>query len=315
MRLALHRIACAGIRGLGSRLGAPYCSARMFRESLLPPACHVPVKGGRLAFEHAGGSRVPLVVVHGFMGSRLDFVDVRVQLARHRRVLFLDHRGHGESSWGGGPYTISGLMRDLEEALDHLGEEEVDLLGHSMGGMVALRWALSRPGRVRSLVLSSTTAGSFGIEGIPEPSGGPRWLFEAKGRIREQLGRDGVARMAESLDVSEPVRARFAWLHRLSHRRVDPEAAWSLARDMGTLTSVEEDLDQLKVPTLVMCGDADADADFVEPSRALYDRIPDAKFELIEGAGHFPHVERPEAWCRAVEAHLARASDHLAAAS
>ena len=85
------------------------------------------------------------------------------ELARRRRVVTYDHRGHGYSTKVGSldGYTIQQLADDLAAFLDAVGGGPVDLLGHSMGGRVVMTMVLERPDLVRSLILMDTSAWSF----------------------------------------------------------------------------------------------------------------------------------------------------------
>src|SRR4030095_15713287 len=100
-----------------------------------------------------GSGEPPLLLVHGFTGSVLDWADVLPSLAEQRRVIAYDHRGHGDSPNTGelGTYTIDQLVADLEDLVDDRGLASFHLLGHSMGGVVALRFVLAHAERVRSL--------------------------------------------------------------------------------------------------------------------------------------------------------------------
>ena len=99
------------------------------------------------------------MLVHGFTGSRDDFREQMAPLAEHGRTLAPDQRGHGGSTNSGKHelYTVGNLVLDLKGAFDALGLERVDLLGHSLGGFVTLRFALAYPERVASLVLMDTS--------------------------------------------------------------------------------------------------------------------------------------------------------------
>ena len=114
-----------------------------------------------------GGREVtPLVLLHGFTGNATDWSEVVDRLAAHREVWTLEHRGHGSSSDTGdaSTYTFDQLVDDLAAVLDTLEVERYDLLGHSMGGIVAQRYAVREPRRLRSLILMDTG-------GRPSPEG------------------------------------------------------------------------------------------------------------------------------------------------
>ena len=109
------------------------------------------------------GEGFPLLLVHGFTGSSLDWIDVVEPLTRGRSVITLDHRGHGESLNTGdaATYSFDQLVADMSGLVDRLELDQFDLLGHSMGGIVAMRYTLLHPERVRSLVLMDTAAGAM----------------------------------------------------------------------------------------------------------------------------------------------------------
>ncbi len=125
----------------------------------------VRVNGVDLVWHDLGRSLTdapPLLLVHGFTGSSHDFALEVDALAADRRVVTLDQRGHGYSTKTGviDGYTVDQLVADLVAFIEALGGP-VDLLGHSMGGRVALGTVLRRPDLVSSLVLMDTSAWSF----------------------------------------------------------------------------------------------------------------------------------------------------------
>jgi pimeloyl-ACP methyl ester carboxylesterase len=265
----------------------------------LPPPRRASAGVVNLAYDEAGASAIPLVLVHGYCGSRLDFLEVREALSKKRRVIALDLRGHGASDRKT-PYTIAGLMRDVEGLLDTLGEARFDLLGHSMGGMVALRLALARPARVRTLTLMATTAGPFAIDVIPDREVAPLARYRAS--VARALRRDAARDLARSLAAGPEVKRRFEDAIRYGHTRVDPLAAHELAIDFGRMRSVEDALERYPGPALVLVGEGDAP--FLEPSRALARGLPRAELRELPGAGHFPQYEARAAFLEALGAHL-----------
>ncbi len=110
------------------------------------------------ASEEVGAAQPPLVLVHGFTGHRDDWIGVMPELARHRCVIAPDLRGHGNSEviTDASGYSFDQMVKDLHGLLEHLAIARCDLLGHSAGGMVALRLALAHPESLRSLILLNT---------------------------------------------------------------------------------------------------------------------------------------------------------------
>lgn len=271
----------------------------MFSPSLVPPASLVTVGASKWAVESAGASRVPLVMLHGFQASRLDFLDVRGPLCARRRVLGVDQRGHGASTRDG-PFVIGQLVQDLAELLKVLGESEIDLLGHSMGGMVALRFALEWPERVRSLILCNTTPGPFAIGAVPPPS--PAWRRRWRNPLETWLRRDAVSAMVRELNASPEIKRRFEAITRYHHAQADLQAVHDLAQDISGLDSVEDRLGALRVPTLVLVGLNDQP--FLAPSETLASKIPGARWARLADAGHCAQFENRAGWLQAVSRFL-----------
>ncbi|MAG30813.1 MAG: hypothetical protein CL908_07990 [Deltaproteobacteria bacterium] len=246
----------------------------------------------------------PLALVHGFTGHRDDFLGAAQELAARRRVIVPDLRGHGDSDESPGPYGFSfeQLVKDLLTLLDHLGIERCDLLGHSFGGMVVLRFALAHIERVRSLIFLCTS---------PElPAGLPSEGFDKAAEIAEAHGIGRLQALAER--AARPVvSAQIAkwgeryWAH---HRRrlgsMTPESYRGIGSAMFEGRSLVERLPEIDCPTLVIVGEMDLDwlpgADLFEQNLPRVERI------TLAGAEHHPHQENPAAWHAAIEAHLDR---------
>ena len=110
------------------------------------------------------GEGQPLVLLHGNGESHRYFAGQIDFFAASRRVIAVDTRGHGASPRGTAPFTIAQFALDLEEFLDGLGLEQVDLLGFSDGGNIALTFALAHPERLRRLVLNGANLDPGGVK-------------------------------------------------------------------------------------------------------------------------------------------------------
>lgn len=276
-------------------------------------ACEI--GGPCLVYEDCGGAGRPFVLVHGFTGNRNDFRDHYDDLCGIGRTVIYDHRGHGDSADLGDPaqYSFDHLVGDLDRLLAALDIEACDLLGHSMGGMVALRYALARPRRVASLVLMNTSA--------RVPDGFLRLVFSAGGEIALRDGMDRLVEVARSLGQSDPKRPAAAvryeetvgseafWeRHRRRMLAMDPAAFAALGLAMCDQVPVTDRLDEIACPTTIIVGDEDLP--FLRPSAEMAERIAGARRVVIAGAAHSPQLENPSAWRRAIADHLrwARAS-------
>src|SRR5262245_56847223 len=116
---------------------------------------HVPIQGVNYYYELHGNGE-PLLLLHGGMGSIDMFGPNLAILAEHREVIAVDMQGHGRSTLGDRPIRVTDMGDDMAALLKELGYRQVDVLGYSMGGAVALRLAIQHPARVRRLVLIST---------------------------------------------------------------------------------------------------------------------------------------------------------------
>lgn len=271
------------------------------------------INGAELVYEEHGAGDRPLVLVHGLTGFRDDFREQLPALAALGRTIVYDHRGHGESANTGdaATYTFAQLVADLEALLDRLDVAACDLLGHSMGGMIALRFALGRPQRVASLVLMDTAARA--------PDGMLRAPFAAAGAIARSDGMATLAtllraRMADEADrPAAERRLEAAWGEAYWERRwrrltaMDPEAFAELTLELVEQAPLTDRLAALRCPTTVIVGEEDAG--FLRPSEEMAAAIANAALVRIPHAAHSPQIENPDAWLAAIAAHLRRVRD------
>ncbi|TNJ33208.1 alpha/beta fold hydrolase [Arenimonas terrae] len=115
---------------------------------------YVPVNGVRYYYELHGRGE-PLLLLHGGLGTLDMFGPVLPMLARSRTVIAVDLHGHGRTALGDRPIDFTAMANDLATLVAELGHPQVDVMGYSMGGSVALRLAIQHPARVRRLVVAS----------------------------------------------------------------------------------------------------------------------------------------------------------------
>jgi len=239
----------------------------------------------------------PLLLVHGYTGSSLDWIDVVDGLAADRDVLTFDHRGHGHSGRAPDGYRLDDMVGDLDAVLDAVVDAvagpPIHLLGHSMGGRIAMRWATadSNQQRLASLVLMDTS---------PEPMTGIEMFAPAFAAARTG-GMDAVMAMVEPLMPAGPTLDRM----RVKFAQMDPAAFVELGAELASAPSVLDDLAALRIPTTVIVGEHDTP--FRAPSESMATTIPGASLVVIAGTAHSPQEERPAEWTNTVVGHLARA--------
>ena len=244
----------------------------------------------------ACGRGSALVLVHGFGGDRSTWDGAWKALGRDRRLLRYDLRGFGQSIERD-DQTFS-HARDLEALLDAMGIRRCDLVGVSMGGAVALNFALDRPARVRRLVLVSP--------------GLVAWDWSEDWRA---LWRP-IVEAAVSGDLAQA--RELWWTHPLFETtRSTPAAAELLRKSILSYSGrhwVEgdrqepalPDLDRLHLlaaPTLLLTGSRDLD-DFRLIAGLIEAAAPDLRRKDYAGAGHLLHLEQPKAFNRDVLAFL-----------
>lgn len=266
--------------------------------------------GHETAFLEAGVGGHPLVLVHGFTGSRLDFEPRLAELARAGRTLVPELRGHGDSGHARDEagYALDALADDLIGFLDALRIERCDLLGHSMGGMVALRAALAQPDRFASLVLMDTAARV--PDGIPREALGRAWA------LAREAGMEALFQAFRAFLVADPDRSApdrrlerewgdgyWRW-RRTNLVAMDPLAYAALGQAILEQAPLLPRLPELRCPTLVLVGAEDAG--FRRPADELEAGIPGARRVDVPDAAHQPQLENPEAWTRAILQHLER---------
>ena len=269
--------------------------------------------GVEIAYEERGGGGEPLVLVHGWTGFRGDFATEWDALAEDRRVLVPDLRGHGRSSHLGNPeaYTFDALVEDLSAFLGAVAAGPCHLLGHSMGGMAALRIALEAPERLASLILMDTSAAPLGHVN-PD-------AVKMAGKIAREQGMEVLSQLLRKLESESSERSRASLAHEAASgerywewraariRQLDPFAYEAFVHAMIEQESVVPRLGEIGVPALVVVGSQDRA--FLRPSGVLAAGIPDAWCMQIAGAAHQPQLESPRAWREALRVHLARVED------
>ncbi len=273
---------------------------------------HISVGSIEMAYQDQGTGDRPFILVHGFTGSLDDFADVHGELAVLGRTITLDQRGHGSSTNTGDPddYELEVAVADLLGFLDALGIERCDLLGHSRGGMVALRFVLAHPERIASLVLMDTS---------PEPIKlMPVAMMQAGAKVGREQGMNALFEIMRAGAANDPNRApamrrceqemgseRYWQRIRTKIEAMDPEAMHAWAATLADHRTAIDRLGEIICPTLVIVGEQDVP--FLDPSKTMAAEIADATLSVIPGAAHSPQVENRAAWLSAVRDHLARA--------
>ena len=255
--------------------------------------------GRSIYYEDVGDGPV-LVLGHSFLCSGEMWAPQVAALSSRYRLINVDWPGHGRSGPAIRAFSLDDLAEHVVALLDHLKVERAVWAGLSIGGMVALRAALARPGRVDGLVLLNTTAGDDGV--------GAKIKFRMMGMIARLFGIAPLMPSVLSLMFGATTR----------RERTDLVAAWrsrfaaadvpSLLLTLDSLMSRHSLLARLPtidIPALVMVGEEDA-ALPPEHSRAIAAGLPRATLDIVPNAGHLSTLEQPDVVNAAMSAFLAK---------
>lgn len=240
-----------------------------------------------LGLERVGSGPV-LVWLHGFTQTKDSGHQFRSILTGTYEVLTLDLPGHGENA------SISSSLNETADLLaDVLPNEPFILGGYSMGGRVALHFALRHPERLRHLVVLSATSG------IRDD------VDRAARRDRDDALADQIQSIGAEAFLDEWLaQPMFASLpHDPLERAARSHDATGLANSLrragtGVQAWLGAELAALQVPTLIAAGANDPK--FVGEARLLHETLPNARVALVANAGHAAHLERPDAFARLV---------------
>lgn len=266
----------------------------------------IALHGHRVAYRVAGDPSLPvLLLVHGITSSSATWDPVIPKLAEHAHVIAPDLLGHGESDKPRGDYSLGAFASSLRDLMEHLGHEHVNVVGHSLGGGVAMQFAYQHYehcdrlalvssgglGREVSAALRAATlpGAEFVLPVIAHKSVRDAGvaLFRLVGRlpIRPGPSMTEVARGYGSLSEST---ARTAFVHTL-RSVVEPGGQRVHAGDLLYLAEGR--------PTLIVWGARDTVIPVAHAHEAQ-ELIPGSVLEVFERSGHFPHMDEPTRFAR-----------------
>lgn len=261
-------------------------------------------EGDQIRVRCWGDGNVPLLLVHGFLGTALEWGSLPDRLGDRFRVAAVDLPGHGESDGGTAPerYEVPRIAGDLAVVQEALFGGPAWWLGYSMGGRIALAAAATGV-PVRGLLLESA---SPGIRDEAERSSRLN-DDEARARSLESEGMEPFVAWWLSLPL-------FAGLSRLDASRRDEArhvrtaqdarrmAAWLRGGGTGRQPSYWDALASLRVPVHLLVGEDDRK--FREVAEQVLPLLNQGTLTVAAGAGHLPHLEAPDAWLSWVNTHI-----------
>jgi pimeloyl-ACP methyl ester carboxylesterase len=246
------------------------------------------------------GSGPALVLIHGITSNADTWAKVMPALAKHYTVIAPDLLGHGQSAKPRGDYSLGAYASGVRDLLAVLGHESATVVGHSLGGGIAMQLAYQFPERVDRLVL--VDSGGLGrdvnlvLRAATLPGSeivlpilfklGLRQAGSLVGRAARAVGlhpNADIQGMAEGFASLEDIEARRAFVH-TARSVIDPFGQRVDARDRLYLAE--------KMPTLVVWGDRDPMIP-VHHGVQAHELMPGSRLEIFSGAGHFPFNDDP----------------------
>jgi len=244
-----------------------------------------------LYYEETGEGET-MVFLHGYTGSSQDWANPIPSVSKKYRAVAMDSRGHGrsEAPTEEEDYSVKIFSEDVYALLLKLGIEKCCLVGHSMGGFMALQFVLDHPEIIKALVLVDTSSGEFEVA--------PGYA-ELRAKLDELARNDGMEAAFEYDAANNPMRIerfeKHPELREVTRRKMmstSVDGYIYVARTFGKWEPVTNRLNEIGVPTLIFWGEEDTP--FLKASQILRDNIAGAKLVTMSGVGHNPHEEAPE---------------------
>jgi 3-oxoadipate enol-lactonase len=254
----------------------------------------------KLHYSEAGQGPA-VVLLHGFPLSSAIWREQQRALSDRFRVIAPDLRGHGQSPAPAGPYAMAALAQDVLALLDALQVHQSTIVGHSMGGYVALAALKQAPERFAALGLVASQTAADSAE-----------ARQNRQRLAERVAKEGSKAVAETmvprlfapdLAPDSPIIAAARDLMLAT----PPAGIIGVLQAMAARADATELLRHLRMPILLLAGARDQ-VIAVDKARAMAALNPLVKLETIEGAGHMPMLEQPQATTEVLRKFLQPAS-------
>lgn len=307
-----------------SRHSRPNASVYAIREGYVDA-------NGMMIYYKTFGRGQPLLILHGGPGASHDyFLPYLTPLARNYQLIFIDERGSGRSQGleDASGYTVENMVEDVEAVRQALHLNQISLLGHSYGGVLAQAYALKYQKNLSHLILASTFSSTRAINEVFV-----RMKQKMPADVRERINKmeaEGLYGHGKDYEksryTSEYMTAAwgdgyFPYIYQ-NHpdANYDPvdngKMSWDLYREMwgahgefvidGNLKSVEytDQLSTIKVPTLIVVGDHDESDPSM--SQTMHEKIAGSKLVILPKSGHMTFVDQTGMFEKAIEDFLGK---------
>ncbi len=263
-------------------------------------AWEVELHGHRVIYRIAGDGP-PVVLIHGMVNSSLHWEAVALRLAREHTVIAPDLIGHGDSATPRGDYSLGAHAAVIRDLLAVIGVDRATIVGHSLGGGVAMQFFYQFPQRVERLALVSS--GGLGrdvspmLRGAALPGAAAGLWLVAHPRLVEGLGAAGARMRDRGFGRGVYLQAIARALRPLGKpgaRTAFLQTLRSVIDVHGQRVSARDRLYLLRgFPTLIAWGERDHTIP-IEHGRSMHEAVPGSRFVTLPRAAHFPHLEDPE---------------------
>ena len=258
------------------------------------------------------GKGEPLLIIHG--GPGLDhtyFLPQMEALAQNHELIFYDQRASGKSAadFDSTQISMDIFIEDIESLRQGFRLDQLNILGHSFGGILAMKYAIKYPDKVKKLILSNSSGASA------------RFVKEAQKELMARITEEDKFEqdlIFNAQNFQQKRASAYQDLFRIFFRKEffnrelaseltltfpenfakNSQTLSYLSKDMGANYDFQEELKRITAPTLVIYGDYEILAE--SAGKAIVNTIPDADFLLLKDCGHFPFIEQPSAYFSAI---------------
>lgn len=234
------------------------------------------------------GQGEPVIILHGLFGAGDNWLSVARLLEEEYRVILPDAQNHGQSPHSP-EFNYRAMVGDLAELLDELGLESAIFVGHSMGGKAAMNFAVAHPDRVKKLAVVDIAPKYYPVHHqtiLKAYSSIDLQNMKSRKEADSAMAayiKDTGTRQFLLKNLTRAQGGGFEWKHNLP---VIKEQIENVGEPLPQNTRYEK-------PTLFIAG---SQSDYIQPQdhAIIKEHFPKAKIEVIQGAGHWVHAEKPE---------------------
>lgn len=258
------------------------------------------IHGNRMGYRMTGDGP-PIVLIHGMAGSSETWAPLLEPLGRSATVIAPDMPGHGASAKPRGDYSLGALASGIRDLLIMLGVDRATIVGHSLGGGVAMQFAYQFPERCERLVLVSSGGLGREVSALLRALSAPGAEYVLAVGCSERVRRAGIKVGGWISKIGVRPTPALGEIWRSYSSLSDPETRTAFLHTLRSVIDVGGQrvsaLDRLylaaEVPTLIVWGDRDPLIP-VSHGRDAHDAMPGSRLEIFAGSGHYPHRDSPE---------------------